>query len=189
MRTDPAPDAPTARPRGAWHLFVVFTGLALRGFGGVLPWAQRVLVEETRWMTRDEYLETLSLAQALPGPNICNLALMVGERFGGVRGALAALAGMFAAPLAIAMSLAVLHAGIAHDPDVANALSGMAAVSAGLIAGMALKLLRGQRIGAVGGLFLAAAFVSVGLLRWPLPWVMPTLGALAVAAAMLERRR
>ncbi|MEN9316489.1 MAG: hypothetical protein RIS35_2882 [Pseudomonadota bacterium] len=189
----PRPPDPTAGsrpistgPRDAFHLFLVFTGLAVRGFGGVLPWAQRVLVDETRWMTVEEYLETLSLAQALPGPNICNLALMVGERFLGLRGALAALAGMLLLPLAIVMTLALLYAGVASSPVASNALAGMGAVSAGLIVAMALRLLQTQRGNRTGWLFAAAAFAMVGVLRWPLAWVMPVLGVVSV---LIVRRR
>ena len=70
-----------AAPRSSLELFVVFTRLALQGFGGVLPVAQFELVERTRWMTRAQFVETLSVAQVLPGPNVCNLALMTGDRF------------------------------------------------------------------------------------------------------------
>lgn len=184
MIDDPTPE--TAIPRGPGQLFLVFTGLAVRGFGGVLPWAQRVLVDETRWLTQAQYLELLALAQALPGPNVCNLALMVGERFCGPRGAVAALAGMLALPLAIVLTLALLHAGVAEQPVAADALAGMGAVSAGLIAGMALKLARGHRSNRLGWCFGLMAFAAVGLLRWPMILVLPALGAAAVLAARLN---
>ena len=185
--TTPAPLAPTTSgPRGPVHLFLVFTGLAVRGFGGVLPWARRALVEESRWLTGPEFLEVLSLAQALPGPNICHVALMVGERFHGIRGALAALAGLMTVPLAIVISLALLHARFADHPAAANALAGMGAVSAGLIAGTALTLMRGHAGNKSGWVFAAAAFALVGLLRWPMMLVMPVLG---LAAVLLARAR
>lgn len=185
------PDQPAAatgasRPASAAEIFRVFNGLALRGFGGVLPWAQRVLVDEQRWLGRDEFVAMLSLAQVLPGPNVCNLALMVGDRFFGLRGALAALAGMLAAPLAIVITLALLYARLADHPLVAGALRGMGAVSAGMIVAMALKLLPTQRAHLPGWLFVAAAFVMVGLLRWPLLWVMGGLGAASVLAARIR---
>lgn len=190
MTTPTAPPSPPrARPANATQLFLMFNGLALRGFGGVLPWAQRALVEEAGWLSRDEYLELLSLAQVLPGPNICNLALMVGERFFGLRGALAALAGMLALPLVIVIALAMLYAGIAGHPVVVRALAGMGAVSAGLIIAMALKLLPTQRTNRAGWVFAAAAFAMVGILRWPLAWVMLGLGLASVALARTGVRR
>ncbi len=84
----------TAQPASCSELFAVFTRLALQGFGGVLPVAQRELVERQRWLTREQFLEMLTLSQVLPGPNVINLSLMVGQRFLGARGALAALGGM-----------------------------------------------------------------------------------------------
>jgi chromate transporter len=108
----------------------VFTGLALRGFGGVLPWAQRVLVEERRWLTREQFVELLAFGQLLPGPNICNLALMAGDRWFGWRGALVALAGMLAAPAAVVLTIAIAYSRVADDPVVRRALVGMGAVSA-----------------------------------------------------------
>lgn len=177
------PEQAPPRPRDPTELFLVFSALAVRGFGGVLPWAQRALVDEARWLTLDEYLELLSLAQALPGPNICNLALMVGERFHGARGAIAALAGMLALPLAIVTTLALLHAGVADHPVAADALAGMGAVSAGLIIAMAVRLLRTQRGNLVGWAFTVAAFAAVGLLRWPMALAMPALGLAAVLIA------
>ena len=181
--SDPQPEASCLRPSSPADLFLAFNRLALRGFGGVLPWAQRTLVEEERWLTNHEFVELLALAQVLPGPNIGNLALMIGDRFFGLRGALAALAGMFAAPLAIVLALAILYSGFADQPQVAAALRGMGAVSAGLIAAMALKLVQARSPDRIAWLMLAATFVLVGLLRWPLVWVMLGLGSLSVLLA------
>lgn len=182
MTADPAPPAPP-RPRSPAHLFLAFNRLALRGFGGVLPWAQRTIVDEERWMTEGEFVEMLALAQVLPGPNVCNVALMVGDRFFGWRGAAAALAGMMAAPLGIVLALAVLHGRFAEHPTVVAALRGMGAVSAGLILAMAIRLLPSLRAGRAGWAFVAAAFAGVGMLRWPLLAVMGGLGAASVALA------
>ena len=181
--SDPQPEASCLRPSSPLELFLAFNRLALRGFGGVLPWAQRTLVEEERWLTNHEFVELLALAQVLPGPNIGNLALMIGDRFFGLRGALTALAGMFAAPLAIVLALAILYSGFAGQPQVAAALRGMGAVSAGLIAAMALKVVQARAPDRIGWLMLAATFVLVGLLRWPLVWVMLGLGSLSVLLA------
>ena len=95
-----------SEPRSARELFWAFTSLALQGFGGVLPVAQRELVEKRGWLTREEFAETLSVGQVLPGPNIVNMALMIGDRYFGWRGAFAALTGILLAPLAIVLTLA-----------------------------------------------------------------------------------
>ena len=179
----PSEPAAEHRPRSLAHLFLAFSRLALRGFGGVLPWAQRTLVDEERWMTSREFVDVLALAQVLPGPNVCNVALMVGDRFFGWRGAAAALAGMLAAPLAIVLALALLYGRFAEHPMVGAALRGMGAVTAGLILAMAIRLLPGLRAGRAGWMLAAAAFVGVGLLRWPLLAVMGALGGTSVLLA------
>lgn len=179
--------AEPATPRSPAHLFSAFTVLALQGFGGVLPVAQRELVEKRRWLTREQFLETLSVGQVLPGPNIINMALMIGDRFFGWRGAWAAFAGMLALPLVIVLSLAVLYARFATEPMVAGAIRGMGAVAAGLILAMAIKLaptLRKNPLPLVlcGGGALAS-WVIVGLLRVPMVWMVLGLGGAMVAFA------
>ena len=180
MSIDPAEPSAPAAPQSPAHIFFAFNRLALRGFGGVLPWAQRTLVEEERWLTNREFVEMLALAQVLPGPNVGNLALMIGDRFFGLRGAMAAIAGMFAAPLAIVIALAILYGGFAGHPTVAAALRGMGAVSAGLIVATAVKVLRSSPPDRAGLAMMAATLLMVGLLRWPLVWVMLGLGSLSV---------
>ncbi len=184
MNHHPSPvtqDAELRAPESPKALFLAFNRLSLRGFGGVLPLAQRTLVEEERWMTNSEFVETLSMAQVLPGPNIGNMALMIGDRFFGLRGSLAAFTGMLAAPLAIVMTLAILYAGFSEQPQVAAALRGMGAVSAGLIGAVGIKALLSRMPDRTGWAVLCATFVLVGLMRWPLVWVMLTLGTISVA--------
>ena len=112
-----------------------FTRLALQGFGGVLAVAQRELVERQRWLTREEFVEMLAVAQVLPGPNVVNLSLMIGDRYFGLRGALAALGGHAAVPLVIVLVLAAgLRAVRRATRRSRGALRGMGAVAAGLIA-------------------------------------------------------
>lgn len=178
---------PLAQPRSCTELFLAFTGLALQGFGGVLAVAQRVLCEDRRWLDKAEFLEMLALAQVLPGPNVCNLSLMVGDRWFGTRGAFAALAGMMAVPLLIVLAATALYAQFASHPLVGGALRGMGAVAAGLIVGTAFKLagpLRGSVLGLPLVVLLGGAcFVAIAWLRWPLVWVLLVLGLLACGLA------
>jgi len=175
--------APLARPRSPKELFVAFTLLALQGFGGVLAVAQRVLCEQRRWLTKDEFVEILAVGQVLPGPNVCNVALMVGDRFFGWRGAFAALAGMMTVPLLIVLGVTVVYSEFALNPAVAGALKGMGAVAAGLIAGTGLKLMTALRVNPMGVTVCAVAgvvtFVAIAILRWPLVWVLLGLGFIA----------
>jgi chromate transporter len=170
-------------PRSLGELFVVFAGLALRGFGGVLPFAQRVLVEERRWLGRDQFVEMLAYAQLLPGPNIVNLSLMVGDRWFGWRGSLAALGGLIGPPMAIVLVVGVLIGQVADDPLVRRVLTGMGAAAGGLILGTALKLVSGRRDPAAWLVFAALAFAGLALLRLPLVAVLAMLAPIAVAIA------
>ena len=86
--------------------------LALQGFGGVLAVVQRELVERKGWLTQDEFIEDWAVAQIMPGPNVVNLSMMIGGRYFGLAGAMAALAGMLAVPLVLILLLALLHAAV-----------------------------------------------------------------------------
>lgn len=178
---------PTLRPSSPADLFTTFSLLALQGFGGVLAVAQRELCDRKRWLTHAQFVEVLSMAQVLPGPNVVNVALIVGDRYYGARGAFAALAGMMVAPLAIVLVLSALYVEFAQLPVVSGALRGMGAVAVGLIVGTALRLASTLRTSPLGGALTtalaAATFVAVALLRWPLAWVLLGLGALGMALA------
>ncbi len=181
-----------ARPGSPRDLFIAFTLLALQGFGGVLAVAQRVLCEQRRWLTKEEFVEILAVGQVLPGPNVCNVALMIGDRFFGWRGAFAALAGMMAVPLVIVLVVTAVYCEYALHPAVAGALKGMGAVAAGLIVGTGFKLAGALRVNPMGLpvclTLVVLAFVSVALLRWPLVWVLIGLGAIACAYAWTQLR-
>ncbi|MDM4764955.1 chromate transporter [Pelomonas sp. SE-A7] len=179
--------AARAQPSGPAALFWAFTRLALQGFGGVLAVAQRELVERLGWLSKAEFVELLAIAQVLPGPNVVNISLMIGDRFFGLRGAFAALAGMFALPCVIVLSLTAASAQLLAHPAMAGALRGMGAVAAGLILATGLKLmgsLRSSVLGRAASLALAVATVAaIAGLRWPLIWVVLGLGGLGMLMA------
>jgi len=185
--------APLNRPRSKTDLFISFTLLALQGFGGVLAVVQRVLVEEKRWMTREQFIEDWAVAQIMPGPNVVNLALMIGGRYFGLAGALAGVAGMLAAPMVVALVLAAAFGGVSDAAWAQGALRGMGAVSAGLIAAVGLKLigaLKGNPMGLPVCIALALlSFLGVGVLRWPLAWVLLGTGALGCTWAYVQLGR
>jgi chromate transporter len=174
-------------PTSATALFWACNRLALQGFGGVLPVAQRELVDRWGWLTRQQFLELLSLAQVLPGPNIVNLALIMGDRWFGWRGALAATAGLLVAPLIIVLLLAIFAVQLQGQPVVAGALRGMGVVAAALVLSTALKLISGLQKSVLGvvtcGMLVVLTVLAVGWLRWPLPAVLMGLGTVAMALA------
>lgn len=194
----PAPADAAARPASLTELFMAFSVLALQGFGGVLVVAQRELCERHQWLTPREFVELLSTAQVLPGPNVCNLSLMIGDRFFGWRGALTALAGMITAPLILMLTLAWALGEASQVQQmqglIHGALSGIAAVAAGQIVGTVLKLsapMRQHELGWSTALALAAlALVMMIWLRWPLVWVLLGLGgATCVLTYVILRHR
>ena len=178
---DAAPVSPG--PRNVADLFWSFTWLALQGFGGVVAVVQRELVEKKRWMTNEEFLEDWAVAQVMPGPNVVNLSIMIGDRHFGLRGAFAALAGMLSFPLVLALGAAMVYAQWASHPAMAGALRGMGAVAAGLIAGMGLKLAAALRTHLLGPWVCAAiagaTFAAMVWLRMPLYWVLLLVGGTA----------
>ncbi|MDQ6627978.1 MAG: chromate transporter [Pseudomonadota bacterium] len=190
--TSPSENPPAPRPTSKTELFFTFNRLALQGFGGVLAVAQRELVEHKGWLTKTEFIEMLALGQVLPGPNVVNMALMFGDRFFGMRGAFAALGGMLALPLVIVLSLTAAYAEFARVAFVSGALRGMGAVAAGLILSTALKLmgtLRSNQLGLpLAAIFATLTFIAIGLLRWPLIWVLAGLGSVAIGLAWRRLR-
>lgn len=193
--TEPeAPSTPAlTRPGSPGELLRAFHALALQGFGGVLPVAQRELVERRRWLSASEFLALLSLCQVLPGPNIVNMGLMIGQRFFGWRGALAAVTGLLAVPLLLVLTLAVMFAQAASVPAVAGALRGMGIVAAGLVLAMGVKLaapLRASPLGRPVVLGVALlAFLGLGVWRWPMVTVVLGLGGASVAWAWWRLHR
>ena len=187
MSADAVEPAALRSPASPGEMFRVFTRMALQGFGGVLPVAQRELVERQHWLSPQQFVEMLSLAQVLPGPNVVNLSLMVGDRFFGNRGAAAAMAGMLAAPLVVVITLAVLALQLQSQPWAVGALKGMGVVSAGLVMAMGTKLAGSLRSNPLGlplcAMAALLALAAISVLRWPLVGVLLVLGATSTALA------
>jgi chromate transporter len=169
--------APSAR-----EIFLTFARIGASGFGGVNFWIRRVIIQEKRWITDEEYLEGLALGQILPGPNVYNLSVMIGYRFAGVRGAFAAIAGLLGAPLAVLIVLGLLYQRYSAVPLLERALTGMTAVAAGLLLANAVGIAAALPRRFMPWFFLALAFIGTGLLRWPLLYVMGGLAPFAMAS-------
>lgn len=184
----PQPSSPPAsKPASPGDLFVSFTGIALQGFGGVVAIIQRELVDRRRWLTPEEFVEEWAVAQIMPGPNVINLALMIGARHFGLRGALAAMAGLITVPLLLVLLLGYVYARYGSHPNLAGALRGMGAVAAGMIIATGLRLAAALRSSPLGiplcGVLGAATFVAIALLRWPLVYVLLVLGSIGCVIA------
>jgi chromate transporter len=168
------------------QLFDAFLRLGLIGFGGVLPLARRMVVEQRRWMTSDEFTDLLGLCQFLPGGNILNVAAALGYRFHGAGGALAALGGLLVAPVAIALALGSIYARYNGDPRVAHLFAGLAAAAAGLVVALAVKIALPLRRRPLGIVMAALAFLAIAVLRLPF---VPSLGLLFALSLVASRWR
>jgi chromate transporter len=171
------------------ELFLGFMEIGLSGFGGVLPWARRIIVERRGWIDSEEFTAMLGLCQFLPGPNVVNLSVVIGARFRGPAGALTAVLGMLAAPFVIVVGLGALYTRFGDLPGVQAVLRGMSAVAAGLIIAMGLRMAADLRRRPLAILLAVATFVAVALVRLPLPLVMLVLAPLGVAIAARDTRR
>jgi chromate transporter len=167
-------------------LFLTFSRISLSSFGGALFWARRGLVEQQRWLTEREFVDLLTLGQLLPGPNVLNLTVMVGYRFCGWTGAAAAVAGYLGWPCLVVIGMGVLYQQYGGLLLVQRALAGMSIVAAGLLLATVIKLALVLPRHWRPWLFAVMAFVGVGVLRWPLLWVMGALAPLALVATWIE---
>jgi chromate transporter len=189
--TTSAPGSSTQRaaPRPALsELFVSFVKVALSGFGGALPWARRMIVDQKGWMTAQEFNEAFALSQFLPGPNVVNFSVVFGARFGGAAGAAAAFFGLMLPPLVIVMGLAALYARYGDLSALGRILSGVTCAAVGLliavIAKMAMPLFSKRWDWAP--LIAIVAFIGVAILRWPLPYVFLGLAPVSIALAWMK---
>jgi chromate transporter len=178
---------PAVAPISTSALFLGFLKIGLSGFGGVMPFARRMIVEQRRWLTEDEFLDVLSLSQFLPGPNIVNVSVIIGRRFQGVAGAIGATGGLILMPLVTVLALATLYARYAQIDAVRGACSGVSASASGLIVATALKLARPIKDSTWQLGVCVVAFVGIALLRVPLLWMLAALCPLSIGIAWRTR--
>jgi chromate transporter len=172
---------------GTSALFFGFLKIGLSGFGGVMPFARRMIVDERRWLTELEFLDVLSLSQFLPGPNIVNVSIIVGRRFHGLAGAVAACTGLMLMPLVIVLALATLYAQVARFEAVRGAVTGVSAAASALILATALKLARPLRDHAWQIAICLISFACIALVGVPLLWLLAVLCPVSIAIAWWRR--
>jgi chromate transporter len=187
----PAPDLPTSVPPSLTALFVAFAKMSLAGFGGVLVWARRGIVDQHKWMTADEFNETFALCHFLPGPNIVNLTFVFGSRFRGLAGAVAAFAGLVGPPVVIVTVLAALYQRYGEIDALRRILAGVSCAAVGLLIAVVFRMMWPliKRRDVVGLVVLLAVFVAIGLLRLPLASVLLVAIPLSIAIAFAMQRR
>jgi chromate transporter len=189
MSNPAVPSGAITAPPSLYELFKAFAIVSLSGFGGALPWARRMIVEQRRWMTTEEFNEAFALSQFLPGPNLVNFSVVFGLRFGGPLGAVVTLAGLMGPPLVIVMILGMLYARFGDVEVLSRILAGITAAAAGLLIAVVAKmaaplfLTRWNSAPAIAIL----AFVGVAIMQWPLQLVFLVLAPVSVAFAWFKR--
>jgi chromate transporter len=184
--TDPAASAPPAHRPSVLELFVAFSTISLYGFGGVLAWSRRMLVEKKKWMTPAEFNDAYALCQFLPGPNIVNLAVVFGRNIRGVPGAMVAMVGLIGPSMLIVIFFGFLYATYGDIDALRRMFTGVAAAAAGLVISVSAKMAhplferRDWLVYAVA----IATFVAVGIMRWPIWWVLGVLIPISIAVAL-----
>ena len=168
------------QPNNCWDIFWSFTCMAMQAFVGSTAIAHQFLVDQKQWLTMPRFLEMLTVSQVLPGPNIMILSVMLGDRYFGWRGALAAFLGMITFPATLMLTVFVIYEQYASNPVVSAALAGMAASASGMVIGAAIKLVPNIKSNIIGKpvwiLLLAVTFISVGLFKMSMIKVLPLVG-------------
>jgi chromate transporter len=165
----------------------LFAQIGLTSFGGGLSaWIFQQVVIRRGWMREEEFLAGLTVAQVLPGPNVINIAIYVGQRLRGVPGGVTAVAALLLPPMIVAVLLLALLGNLTELVWLHGLLEGVAAEAVGLTLSMGIRAGRHTAAKDPSALaVLAAVFVAVGLLRWPMVWVV----LLAVPVALLNALR
>ncbi|MGJ4943409.1 chromate transporter [Bradyrhizobium sp. HKCCYLS1011] len=195
MSSEAAPaaaDAPDLHnpPPSLAALFVAFAKMSLSGFGGVLVFARRAIVEEHRWMMADEFNETFALCHFLPGPNIVNLSLVFGSRFRGIAGGLAAFAGLVGPPMLLVTALAAIYSHFGQVEALRRVLAGVSCAAVGLLVSAVFRMMWPllKKRDVLGLLVMLTVFVAIGLLRLPLPAVLLIAVPVSLAATYAKLR-
>jgi chromate transporter len=163
-------------------IFVRFVTIGALSFGGgIVAYLQRMLIDETKWLTEDEFLAALEISQTMPGLNAVNMSVLVGDRLRGPIGAFIAALGMVA-PGAIFVFLLGLAAAAAphHTPIASAALNGIAAGATGLLLAIALRTGHKQFMRPVDIGFMALTFVAMSFLKLRLLLIILTLAPIAI---------
>ena len=164
----------------------VFAKIGLMSFGGALSgWMHREIVVRRQWIAEADFLSGVALGQIMPGANVANLSLYIGQRLRGGVGAVTALLGMLLPPMIVVLALGMLYDRVAGILWLHRFIDGVAAAAIGLTILVGIKAGRRveRRAGPVAILLLL--FVTVGVLRWPMVPVVICVTPASIALAWL----
>jgi chromate transporter len=145
-----------------------------------MPWAYRTMVEERRWLTAEDFTETIGLCQFLPGPNIGNTSIVLGKRWFGLKGSIVAFLGLFALPFVWVLALASIYGEFASNPTARAVVTGVGAAGAGFFIATAIKLGRPLVRSPAALVVVMGCFLAVGVGRISLLYVLPVAAAVSL---------
>jgi chromate transporter len=166
-------------PISLWQLTRVFTWAGILSIGGGrAAFFYEALVVRRRWLRIDEFLQDYTLAQLLPGPNVSNLAIALGQRLAGLPGATWALLAVIVPGLGALLTLTVIYFGRGLAPTTTSLMHGMAAAVVGLLLVTSGRLMRPVLVNPRAIAVTVATFAAVG------PLHLNTAAVLIVSAAV-----
>jgi chromate transporter len=167
---------------GLPEMFLLFARIGLTSFGGgTSAWIYREVVDRRRWLSEDEFLAGLTLAQILPGPNVVNISIYVGQRLRGSVGSVIAALALLLPPMIVAVGLVALFQAYGQIGWLHDLLEGVAAAAIGLTFSVGYRAARhATQTNRWAPAVVAVVFIAVGVLRWPLILVVICVAPLAV---------
>jgi chromate transporter len=183
----PAPAPQQVQPTLA-ELFIAFATISLSGFGGVLAWSRRMMVDERKWLTPEQFNETYALCAFLPGGNILNFSVIFGLRIRGAPGSIVAVVGLMGPPLLLVLFVGAIYAHYGDVPALRRMLTGVASAASGLMMATVAKMARPLfRTGSITAPLIALiTFISIGLIHWPLPLVLAVIVPVSIGVAWVR---
>lgn len=168
-------------------LFIGFMKLGLMGFGGVLPLAHRMIVDDQKWLDSETFNNLLGICQLLPGGNIINMAVAIGYEFHGMKGAISSVIGLITAPTIIVIMIYQLYTQFQSYPTIQHMIEGLAAAAAGLLFAMGLKMLRPIFKNYLTLITLALTFIFMLVIKLPLVLTLVILVSMNISVLSLNK--
>lgn len=150
------------------NIFLVFLKIGTFAFGGVysmLAFFEKELVERHKWITHEEYIESVALGQMTPGPPIVNAGICIGYKLKKIRGALIATAGQAFTGTVLAILLAIFYIKTRDNALLGSILKGVGAAVVGLLLSIVYKMARGTIKDYKTALFAMAAFFALAVTK------------------------
>lgn len=166
-----------------WEIATVFGVISLTSFGGgQKAQIRRQLVQQKKWVTDRDFIEGLEVSQLMPGPNVLNLAVFMGQRVRGTPGAVTAFLAGSIPPFLIVLLVGAFYFSKYNTPVVHAALMGAAAAAVGLTLANAIELTEELWPRWLNFVFMIATAVAVSYFKLSLVLTLLIFGSLSMLA-------